>query len=264
MEHKELANTGVELPEIGLGTAGYRGGVAPLQRGISLGAFLIDTAEAYDTEDAVGEAIRDIRDEVFVATKVSPPHFRHDDVLKAADNSLKRLGTTHIDLYQLHVPSSDIPIEETMGAMDRLVEAGKIRFIGVSNFSVAQLKQAQAASTNKIVSNQVRYSLVDRSIEAELLPYCQENDVTILAYSPLAVGMGKLNARLNKGVLEQVAQETGKTEAQVALNWCVSHENVITIPKSDSVERTEENCRASGWKLSTEQLIVLEQALPDR
>jgi diketogulonate reductase-like aldo/keto reductase len=260
MEHKQLADTGIELPEIGLGTARYTTGDAALQIGVSLGAFLIDTAEIYGTEEAVGKAIKDIRDDVFVATKVSASHFSHGDVLKAADNSLQKLGTDRIDLYQLHSPSRDIPIGETMGAMDRLVEDGKVRFVGVSNFSVAQLKDAQAATANKIVSNQVRYSLVERSIERDLLPYCQENDVMIIAYSPLAVGMDMLKARLRDGALEEVAKAAGKTEAQVALNWCISRPNVIAIPKSDSVERTEENCGASGWRLSGEQVAILEQA----
>ena len=258
MEYIELGDTGVKIPKIGLGTWAYHGGVEPLRKGISLGANLIDTAEAYGTEGAVGKAVRDIRDQVFLATKVSPSHFKHDDVLKAADGSLKELGTDHIDLYQLHWPSSDIPIGETMGAMDRLVKEGKVRHIGVSNFSVAQLQAAQDATANRIVANQVRYSLEDRDIERDILPYCQANNVTIIAYSPLAGGMAKIRASLGDGRLERVAESTGKTEAQVALNWSISRENVMAIPKSDSVERTEENCNAAGWKLSVEHIGLLE------
>ncbi len=149
-----------------------------------------------------------------------------------------------------------------MRAMDKLVEDGKVRFIGVSNFSVAHMREAQAAMTNKIVSNQVRYSLVYRTIEEELLPYCQGHDVTIIAYSPLAIGIEKLRAGLEEGVLADVAREVGKTEAQVALNWCTSRANVIAIPKSDSVDRTEENCMASGWRLTSEQVAALEGASP--
>jgi diketogulonate reductase-like aldo/keto reductase len=259
MRHKELANTGVEIPEIGLGTWQYRGGVEPLKKGVSCGAFLIDTAEAYGTEDVVGKAIRGMLDEVFIATKVSPRNFRHDDVIRAADKSLKRLSIDRIDLYQLHWPSPDIPIEETMSAMDELVEAGKVRFIGVSNFSMRQFIEAQDAASNKIVSNQVRYNLLDRSIERELLPYCQQNGVTVIAYSPLARGLRNLKTELG-GTLEQIAQAAGKTEAQVALNWLVSKDNVIAIPKSNSAERTEQNCGASDWSLSTEDLNLLERA----
>ena len=187
-------------------------------------------------------------------------NLRHDDVIKAADSSLKRLATDHIDLYQLHWPNPSIPIAETMSAMDRLVEEGKVRFIGVSNFSVALLKEAQAATSNGIVSNQVPYSLVNRGIERDTLPYCQANGVTVIAYSPLEAGLTRLRSGLRGGELEKVAEATSKTEAQVALNWCVSKDGVIAIPKSDSAERTEENCNASGWSLSAEQVRLLERA----
>ena len=260
MDHKKLGDTSVEVPEIGLGAWQYRGGVEPLRRGVSLGAFLIDTAEAYGTEDAVGDAIKPIRKEVFVATKVSPSHFKYGDVMRAAENSLKRLRTDHIDLYQLHWPSSSVPIEETMRAMDRLVEDGKVRFIGVSNFSVAQFKEAQAATRNKIVSNQVVYNLANRSIERDILPFSQANDVTVIAYSPLAEGIRNLKAGLGGNALEKVAEASGKTEAQVALNWCIGKDNVVAIPKSNSVQHTEENCRASGWRLPSDQIRILEDS----
>ena len=225
------------------------------------GAAHIDTAEAYGTEGIVGEAVREMRGRVFIATKVSRLHLRYDEVLTAAEDSLKRLGTDHIDLYQVHGPNPDVPIAETMRAMDKLVEQGKIRFVGVSNFSVTQLKEAQGATTNKIVSNQVRYNLIDRAIESELFPYCLENKVTIIAYSPLAAGLHKIGARLHHRALQSVAEEIGKTEAQVALNWCISKEGVIAIPKSNSSQRTEENCLASGWRLSRDQMTLLDEAL---
>lgn len=261
MEYRQLGDTEVRLPEIGFGTWAYRGGVEPIRRSVQLGGFHIDTAEAYGTEDVVGEAIKDIRDKVFLATKVSPSHFRHDALIRAAENSLGRLRTDHIDLYQLHSPNASIPIEETMAAMEELVDAGKVRFIGVSNFSVAQMKEAQASmSKYKIVSNQVRYSLVVRGIESELLPYCQEDRITVIAYSPLARGMYALRARDRHGALAKVAQTTGGTEAQVALNWCVRKDPVVAIPKTDSVERVGENCGSSGWRLSEEQIRMLEDS----
>ena len=181
-------------------------------------------------------------------------------MIEAADNSLKRLGIDSTDLCQLHWPSSNVPIEETMGAMDKLVESGKVRYIGISNFSVEQFKQAQAAAKNRIVSHQVSYNLVDRSIERDLLPICQENDVTVVAYSPLANGLGNLKTRPGGAALAEITKATGKTEAQVALNWCLSSNNVIAIPKSDSVVRIEENCNASGWRLSQEQVRTLDRA----
>lgn len=260
MQYKKLADTNLRIPEIGLGTWEYRGGVEPLQKGISLGACLIDTAEIYGTEEIVGRAIADKRGEVFLATKVAPEHFDYQGVITAANNSLKRLGTDYIDLYQLHWPNPDIPIEETMAAMDKLVSAGKIRFIGVSNFSLAQFKEAQAVTENKIVSNQVRYNLVDRRIERELMPYCHKNNVTIIAYSPLARGMSNLKTKLGKRALEEVAREAGKTEAQVALNWCTARDNAIAIPKSNSSQRIAENCQASGWRLTPYQMELLEES----
>lgn len=262
MKQKELGNTGLFLPEIGLGTWRYHGGVDPIRKAIALGAFLIDTAEAYGTEEIVGEAVKDLRDDAFIATKVSPAHFRRSDLLMAADQSLKRLRTDHIDLYQLHWPNRIVPIEETMGAMEDLVDRGRVRFIGVSNFSVAELRKAQAAlSRYRIASNQVSYSLVERSVEIGLLQYCRENQITVIAYSPLAEGIDHIKARDPRGTLSKVAALTGKTEAQVALNWCISRENVIAIPKASSVDRVVQNCDASGWQLSPEQNRILETGI---
>lgn len=263
MNLQELGGSGVRIPDVGLGTWAYTGGSAPLRRGVELGAFLIDTAEAYHTEDAVGAAIKGIRDDVFVATKVSPSHFRRRDVHRAADESLRLLKCDVIDLYQLHWPNSRIPISETMGAMEELVDAGKVRFIGVSNFSVREMEEAQdALSRARIVSNQVEYSLTDRSIEREVLPYCQANGITVIAYSPLARGL----ANFGKGsaVLAEVAARSGHTVAQVALNWCLHHDRVMVIPKSNSAARVEENCGASGWRLSDEDVAAIEAAFPSQ
>lgn len=265
MELKELGAAGVKLPEIGLGTWQYNGGTEPLRKGIALGAFLIDTAEMYGTEDIVGEAVKGQRHQVFIATKVSGSHLRYDEILRAAENSLRRLGTDYIDLYQIHWPDPRVPIRETMRAMETLVDMGKVRFIGVSNFSVPDLEEAQASmSKHKIVSNQVKYSLLRREIEDSLLPYCKKNNITVIAYSPLAKGgltsKPLLSHRRAMSVLQKIAVETGKSLAQVALNWCNCKPGVIAIPKSDKIERIIENCQASGWKLSAEQVEALDRA----
>ncbi len=263
MELKPLGNTGVMIPEIGLGVWKYSGGVEPLRRGVELGAFLIDTAEMYGTEDMVGQAVKDLRDRVFLATKVSPDHLRYDDVLRAAEASLRRLDTNCIDLYQIHWPNLSAPIQETMRAMEALVDRGLIRYIGVSNFSVQQLREAQdAMSKYPIVSNQVLYNLNRREIERELLPYCLSQRITIIAYTPLDDGRLATRAGFSRSwrmqALEQVATYTQKTLAQVALNWCTSRPNVIVIPKSNTPARIEENCQASGWRLSPEQVGFLD------
>ena len=265
MELKQLGNTGVMVPEIGLGTWKYRGGVEPLRRGIELGASLIDTAEIYRTENVVGQAIQGIRERIFVATKVSGDHLRSDAVLRAADASLRLLGTEVIDLYQIHWPNARVPIKETMQAMETLVDRGQVRYIGVSNFSLRELRAAQEVMTKyPIVANQVLYNLNRREIERDLLPYCQEHNITILAYTPLDDGRLATSARFRRSqstrVLEQVAADVQKTLAQVALNWCTARPNVIAIPKSDSVERTIENCQASGWRLTPAQVQKLDEA----
>ena len=265
MEVKELGSSGLKLPEIGLGAWQYSSGPGPLRRGIALGANLIDTAEAYSTERVVGEAVEGQREQVFIATKVSSRHLRYEDVLEAAERSLERLGTDCIDLYQIHSPNSSVPIVETMRAMEELVDKGKVRFIGVSNFSVSQLEEAQQALPKyAIVSNQVLYNLFDRQIEHSLFPYCQQSHITILAYSPLARGAltskPLLRHRASMEVLGRIAEETGRTLAQVALNWCISKPNVIAIPKSNRVERVEENCQASGWRLTEDQIATLDRA----
>lgn len=258
MNSKQLGNTGVQVPELALGTWQYRGGVEPLRAGIELGACFIDTAESYGTEPVVGEAIRGIRDRTFLASKVSPRHFRYKDVIEAAECSLKQLQTDYLDLYQLHWPNYTVPIAETMSAMETLVEMGKIRFIGVSNFTVAEMRRAQAQlSKERIVSNQVRYSLLDRSPEQELLPYCKANQISLLAFSPLATGFEGLRRADREDALSQVAAAAGKTRAQVALNWCVSHPAIIAIFKANKVEHVRENCSASGWSLTAEQSRLL-------
>ena len=265
MELKPLGSTDVMLPEIGLGAWKYRSGVEPLRHGVDLGAFLIDTAEIYGTEEIVGEAIQGRRERVFVATKVAGNHLGHDAVLRAAEQSLRRMELDIIDLYQLHWPNRSVSITETMRAMETLVDRGHIRYIGVSNFSTSELRDAQAVMQHyPIVANQVLYNLNHRNIERDLLPYCQDHQVTVIAYTPLDDGRLATRPRSQRPdsmrTLTQVAEDTNKTLAQVALNWCTSRPNVIAIPKSNSFERTEENCGASGWRLNAEQIARLDAA----
>ncbi len=255
---KPLGQTGVMIPEIGLGTSGYYAGPGPLRAGLDAGALFVDTAESYGSESVVGEAIHGLRERVFLATKVSRAHFRHADVLAAADRSLRTLQTDYIDLYQLHEPNDDIPLDETLGAMEILVDSGKVRFIGVSNFSVAQLQQAEKLCRYPVVANQVRYNLADRTIESGLLEYCAARNITVIAYSPLARGLHYLFDSDTAGVLREVARTLGKTPAQVALNWCLSRDPVVVIPKASNTGRMLENCGASNWRLSDEQIHQLD------
>lgn len=264
MDTKPLGKSGVSIPEIGYGTYNYRGDAATIHRALELGANLIDSAESYGTEDDVGRVIAGNRNAYFLATKVSPSHFRYEEVLAAAEASLLRLGVDTIDLYQLHWPNYNVPIEETMRAVDRLVADGKVRFVGVSNFSTKLLEEAELAlGSGHVVSNQIKFSLFDHEFADEVLPYCRERGVTVLAYSSLE--QGALAARVKerpqlRKLLDEIASDTGKTHAQIALNWVVSEPIAVTIPMTNQVSRVDENCGASGWRLTDAQYTALTEA----
>ncbi len=250
---KALGYTGVPIPEIGIGTYLYRGSSDLLRRGVDLGAAFIDTAKYYGNEDVVGRAIHGIRDRVFVATKVHL--WRRRDVLASADESLRQLGIDTIDLYQLHWPNSTVPIEETMSAFEDLVDQGKVRFIGVSNFTLPELKRAERAlRRHRLAANQLRYSIVHRTIEPHLLAYCQQRAICVIAHSPLAHRFQALLDADQHGALARVAQETGRTRAQVALNWCLTKPGVVVIPKTESGEHLAENVASSDWRLTEDQV----------
>jgi diketogulonate reductase-like aldo/keto reductase len=272
IEYKELGKTGEKIPALGLGTWGIGGFSYPdysndelaieiIRFAVEIGMNFIDTAEMYGaghSEELIGEAIKGIRDKVFIATKVLPTNFRYEDVIKACERSLRRLKTSYIDLYQLHWPNPSIPIKETMRAMEKLVNEGKIRYIGISNFSVEETIEAMnALSKYEIVSNQVEYSLLVRDIEKDLLDFCRKNKITVIAYSPLARG------ELLKGkyyeFLSKIGKKYNKTAAQVALNWLIIKENVVAIPKAFSKAKIVENMGAYGWKLSDEDLKAIDE-----
>jgi len=213
--------------------------VLSLRRGIELGMNLIDTAEIYASgrsEEVVGEAIKDIRDKVFIATKVAPGHLSHDDVIRSCRASLRRLGTSYADLYQVHWPNPMVPIRDTMSAMEKLVQDGLIRYIGVSNFSVKETDAARAALTrNEIASNQVEYSHRKREVERDILPYCVKEKVTLIAYSPLDRG------NIANSVPRSILQTYHMTPAQAMLNWVTRNEQVVAIPKAADKAHIEEN-----------------------
>jgi len=260
MLKKELGKTGVMIPEIGLGTWQYRNGEQPLRLGVSLGANLIDTAEMYGTEEIVGRSIEGIREQVFVATKVSAEHLHYENVIRAAEASMRRLKIKTIDLYQIHWPNPRIPISETMKAMEELVKRGMIRYIGISNFSASETQEAQEAlSSERIVSNQVQYNLDDREIENDLIPYCKSEKITIIAYSPLSRG-GILAVRSKKGaLLDEIGKKYQKSRSQVVLNWITSRDPVVAIPKADNLDHIREDCGASGWRLGHDDIRKIDE-----
>lgn len=274
MEKRELGKTGEKVPVIGLGTWGIGGfsyrdssrdkeAIEVLKKGIELGMSFIDTAEMYaqgHSEEVVAKAIKDFkRDKVFIATKVSPENLDYDSVIKSAKASLQRLETNYIDLYQVHWPNPRIPIKETMRAMEYLVDKGLIRYIGVSNFSAKQVEECKVSlSKYDLVSNQVKYSLIDRSIEKDLLPYCNKEGLTIIAYSPLERGRlveGEYNKKF-----EPFTKKYNKKMVQIALNWLIHKPQIIIIPKTIKINHLLEIYGSQGWRMSEEDYSLLERA----
>jgi diketogulonate reductase-like aldo/keto reductase len=260
MRSFELA--GVNVPVIGQGT--WQMGedrtrraeeVAALRLGIELGMTLIDTAEMYaegGAEEVVGEAIAGRRDDVFLVSKVYPHNASHKGIPQACERSLRRLNTDYIDLYLLHW-RGQYPLEETVEAFERLREAGKIGRWGVSNFDVDDM---QELATPACATNQVLYNLEERGIEFDLLPWCQQHNMPVMAYCPIGQG-GKM---LANSTLKQVAARHGATTAQVSLAWLLRQNGVIAIPKAVKKEHVQLNAQAARLKLEAGDLEALDQA----
>ena len=259
MKHKTIGN--ITIPAIGQGSGGYGGKdeeiVRVLRRGITLGMNFIDTAEAYQnghSEELVGQAILGMRDQVIIATKFSPEHADYRGVISAAENSLRHIGTDVIDLYQIHWPNSRVPMEDTFRALADLHRRGLVRHVGVSNFNMRDLKEAEQVSSLPIVSNQVEYNLVERGIEEELLPYHEKRNILTIAYSPLRRG------EANKDVLTRIADMYGISLSGVILAWLVSHRTVMPIPMTTNIEHLVENIRAGEIELAREHIAEIEEA----
>jgi diketogulonate reductase-like aldo/keto reductase len=264
--------TGLDVPVIGMGTWMIEGrssdsesrAIESLRLGLDLGMNHIDTAEMYGNgraEELVAKALDGQREEVFLVSKVLPSNASYQGTLKACKRSLKRLGTDFIDLYLLHWPSSQHPIEETMRAMEKLVDEGMIRFIGVSNFDVEQLREAQRALKKyRIACNQVLYHLAYRGIEQDLLPYCTENGIAIVGYSPF--GHGNFPSSHSRGgkVLAEIAKRHNRTMRQVALNFLIRDPNLFTIPKAGNPDHVRDNSGAVGdWNLTDEDIRAIDR-----
>ncbi|MDO6416300.1 aldo/keto reductase [Sphingomonas sp. BIUV-7] len=233
--------------------------LAALRAGIELGMTLIDTAEMYgdgESERLVGEAITGIRDGVFLVSKAYPQNASQARLATACEASLQRLGTDRLDLYLLHWRGS-VPLVETVEAMSRLVDAGKILRWGVSNLDTDDMEQLIAAGGSACASNQILYNLTRRSPEHDLLPWLTDHRIPIMAYSP--VEQGRL---LHHRQLVDVAARIGATPAQVALAWTMRSGDLIAIPKAASVEHVRENRAAADLELSADDLAALDTAFP--
>lgn len=296
METRQLGTSDVKITPILMGT--WQAGKAmwvgiedaetikAIRAAFDAGITTVDTAEVYGnghSEEIVAQALGDVRDRVIYATKVFANHLKHDQVIEACEGSLQRLKTDYIDLYQIHWPSGTwksevVPIEETMNALNTLKEQGKIRAIGVSNFSRAQLEEA--SQYGRIDSLQPAYSLFWRQIEQDTMPYCVENNISILAYSSLAQGLltGKFGRnhqfaegdnrkdnKLFKGEnyeraqqaldqLRPIADRHQCTLAQLSLAWLIAQPQSNAIAGARNAEQAASNAKAAKVKLSAEEL----------
>ncbi len=265
---------GNDIPALGIGTWTVGGrffheitnddekDIDIIKTAIKEGITHIDTAEMYSAGHAeilVGKAIKEFdRKKLFITTKLWPLHAKYNEVKYAAKRSMERMQIDYIDLYLIHVPNYDVPLKETMRAMNELVDEGIVRYIGVSNFSLELMKEAQSYSKHKIVTNQVLYNLLDREADENgLLKYCQENDIILTAYQP--VKRGELTVKGKYPILDQMAEKYGKTPAQIAINWLISKKNVITIPKTSKKEHLYENLGSVGWSLTEEDIEILDK-----
>ena len=245
---------------------GRKRDIDALRLGLDLGLTHIDTAEMYGpAEGTVAAAIKGRnRSRLFVVSKVLPEHASYRGTIRAAEASLRRLGTDYLDLYLLHLPSSH-PIGETMGAMEELVRTGKIRFIGVSNFDCDEMRGAMAALTReRLVCNQVLYHLGARGIERALIPFCDREEIAVVGYTPF--GSGHFSGRTTQGrILQLIGAHHGKTPRQVALRFLTQTPGTFAIPKASDVEHVRENVGATGFTLTPADLKAIDRAfLPPR
>jgi len=273
MVFREFGNTGVQVPVIGQGTwnmgeakARAEEEIRSLRLGIDLGMTHIDTAEMYGsgrTEDLVGRAISGIRHKVFLTSKVLPSNASYTGTLRACEQSLKRLGTDYLDLYLLHWWSESHPIGETMRAMEELVRAGKVRFIGVSNLEIHEMRLAEDALANQeIACNQVCYHLQARGIEFSLVPHCASRRIAVVGYSPFGSGKFPSEGSREWQALAEIGRRHGRTPRQVALNFLTRREGFFSIPKAANVDHLRENADAVGWNLSNEDLHAIDDGFP--
>ncbi len=267
MEFKVISD--VKISVLGLGTFGFGGRseaehssdgdyVNVIKEAINLGLTHIDTAEVYaqgHSEELIGEAIKDFdRESLFITSKVYPK--KYDKVIESAKKSLERLGIDYLDLYLVHVPGESAVIKETMEAMDKLVEDGLVKNIGVSNFNVSEMKEAQGYCKSRIAANQIKVSLWTKSPpDLETIKYCQDNNIIVIAYKLL--GRGRFLTEKKK-LVGELAKKYGKTESQVLLNWFVSKKNCVVIFKSLNIEHIKEDLECLGWEMDKEDVEKLD------
>ena len=261
---------GTLVPALGQGSAGLAQGRHPdaaeeeaLRTGLSLGMTLIDTAEMYGdgrSEKLIGRVIAGQRDRVFLVSKVWPTHVAGNGIARACEASLGRLGTDHLDLYLLHWPSRDAELSSIVAAFESLRAEGKIRSWGVSNFKVSDMEDLfRVSHGDRCATNQILYNLANRSVERDLLPWCAQHGMPVMAYSPLGGAGANL---LRDPTLARVGAAHGCSAAAIALAWTIRNGNVIAIPESGSAEHVKENAVALSLTLTLDELHALDAAHP--
>ena len=264
-EHPSIQKIGFGTWRIGGASTAQAGqdrpSLAALRSALDIGYTHFDTAEGYAAghcEELLGSAIREsklAREGLFITSKVSPDHLRQADVLRACDASLRRLGMDYLDLYLIHWPNNAIPLEETFRALNQLHANGKVKHLGVSNFSLAQLQKSLSLSESGILTNQIQYSLSERStIKNGMLPYCRENHILVTAYSPV-----KLGRLADNPDLKAVAAAHESTPYQIALAWLAQQAGVITIPMSLDPKHQAENFKAADIELTEAEMHQLDR-----
>lgn len=316
MEYRSLGNSELKVSEVGLGSDTFGREIdepatkSIIDHALDLGINYIDTADVYGwggrSEEFVGKAVKDKRSQFIIATKFgvgvdkgSPQGTSREGlgsrnyVMNAVDASLKRLDTDYIDVYQLHMPDPTTPIEETLRAMDELVRAGKVRYIGCSNFSAWELCEAlwvsRAAGLNSFISVEPRYNLIDRHIEEELIPCCQAYNIGVIPWYPLAAGFLTGKYRRGEAIppgtrfssnprmygrmlndanfdlldkLEAFVSEHGHNIAELAIAWLVSHPWVSTVIAGvTKTEQVSANVAAANWRLTADEMSQLDEAV---
>jgi diketogulonate reductase-like aldo/keto reductase len=233
-----------------------------LRIALELGVTLIDTADLYGAghaEELVGVAIKGFdRDKLFIVSKVYKDKLAYDDVIKACRASLERLRTDYLDLYLIHAPNPEIPIKDTFKALDELKEQGLIREIGVSNFTIDELKEAQSVTKNKIVVNQLHYNLAYQNLQ-EAVDYCRTNDIMVMAYRPIERG-----ALIEKEipVIEDMCKKYGKSKPQIVINWLIS-QGIVAISKMSDPKHLMENLKSLDFTMDKEDIERLRVEIPE-
>ncbi len=239
--------------------------VAALRAGVEQGLTLIDTAEMYadgGAEEVVGDALKGIRDQVFLVSKVYPWNAGGKKAIAACEASLRRLGTDHLDLYLLHW-RGNYSLDETTEVMQTLIEQGKIARWGVSNLDHDDMQALwQVDGGKQCATNQVLYHLASRGIEYDLLPWCQQQSLPVMAYCPLAQAGRLRSGLMNNSAVTDIAAAHNATAAQILLAWVIRHQGVMAIPKASSVAHVAENAAALNIVLSTDDLTRLDSAFP--